>query len=55
MGSTTPDMVPGIALAALATLGLGLVLGPEAPLIAIGAGLGVFAVKLAKRDAPPSC
>ena len=53
MGSTTPDMVPGIALAALATLGLGLVLGPEAPLIAIGAGLGVFAVNLAKKDAPP--
>jgi H+/Cl- antiporter ClcA len=53
MGSTTPEMVPGIALAALATLGLGLVLGPEAPLIAIGSGLGVFAVKLAKKDAPP--
>jgi H+/Cl- antiporter ClcA len=45
--------VPGIALAALATLGLGLVLGPEAPLIALGAGLAVFAVNLAKRDAPP--
>jgi len=45
--------VPGVALAAFATLGLGLVLGPEAPLIAIGGGLAVFAVKLAKRDAPP--
>jgi H+/Cl- antiporter ClcA len=53
VGGTTPDMVPGVALAAFATLGLGLVLGPEAPLIAIGAGLGAFAVKLAKRDAPP--
>jgi H+/Cl- antiporter ClcA len=53
MGSTTPDMVPGVALAALATLGLGLVLGPEAPLIAIGSGLAVFAVNLAKKDAPP--
>ena len=53
MGSTTPAMVPGIALAALATLGLGLVLGPEAPLIALGAGLAVFAVNLAKRDSPP--
>ncbi len=53
MGSTSPNMVPGIALAALATLGLGLVLGPEAPLIAIGGGLAVFAVKLAKTDAPP--
>lgn len=53
MGSTEPNMVPGIALAALATLGLGLVLGPEAPLIAVGGGLAVFAVKLAKKDAPP--
>ncbi len=53
VGSTQPDEVPGVALAAFATLGLGLVLGPEAPLIAIGGGLAVFAVKLAKRDAPP--
>jgi H+/Cl- antiporter ClcA len=28
------------------------VLGPEAPLIAIGGGLGVIAVRLARRDAP---
>ena len=28
-------------------------LGPEAPLIAIGSGLGVLAVHLIKRDAPP--
>ena len=28
-------------------------LGPEAPLIAIGSGLGVIAVRLAARDAPP--
>ncbi len=53
VGSTEPNAVPGVALAAFATLGLGLVLGPEAPLIAIGGGLAVFAVKLAKRDAPP--
>ncbi len=53
VGSTEPNMVPGVALAAFATLGLGLVLGPEAPLIAIGGGLAVFAVKLAKKDAPP--
>jgi H+/Cl- antiporter ClcA len=54
MGATTPDMLPGVVLAAFATLGLGLVLGPEAPLIAIGGGLGALAVKLAKRDAPPA-
>jgi H+/Cl- antiporter ClcA len=44
--------LPGILLAALATLCLGAVLGPEAPLIALGAGLGVLAVRLIKRDAP---
>jgi H+/Cl- antiporter ClcA len=52
----TPDPVdlPGVLLAALATLSLGVVLGPEAPLIAIGGGLGVLAVHLAKKDAPPT-
>ncbi len=53
VGGADAANVPGIALAALGTLGLGLVLGPEAPLIAIGGGLAVFAVKLAKKDAPP--
>jgi Voltage gated chloride channel len=37
----------------LATLVLGVVLGPEAPLIALGGGLGALAVVLVKRDAPP--
>ena len=45
--------LPGIILAALTTLSLGAVLGPEAPLIAIGGGLGALTVRLAKRDAPP--
>ncbi len=45
--------LPGIVLAALATLGLGVVLGPEAPVIALGGGLGVLAVRLVRRDAPP--
>jgi H+/Cl- antiporter ClcA len=52
-GGPAPIELPGIVLAALATLILGVVLGPEAPLIAIGGGLGVCAVRLAKRDAPP--
>ena len=39
-------------LAALATLGLGLVLGPEAPLIAFGSGLAILAVRLVKKDTP---
>ncbi|WP_042430373.1 chloride channel protein [Streptacidiphilus anmyonensis] len=42
----------GIVLAAFATLSLGAVLGPEAPLIAIGAGLGALAMHLLRRDAP---
>jgi H+/Cl- antiporter ClcA len=44
--------LPGIVLASLATLCLGAVLGPEAPLIAIGTGLGALAVHLVKKDAP---
>ncbi len=44
--------LPGIVVASLATLCLGAVLGPEAPLIAIGSGLGVLTVHLVKRDAP---
>lgn len=44
--------LPGIAIAALITLGFGAVLGPEAPLIALGGGLCAWAVKHAvKGDA----
>ncbi len=53
-GAPTAAELPGVFLAALATLALGVVLGPEAPLIAIGGGLGVLAVRLAARDAPPT-
>jgi chloride channel protein, CIC family len=49
---TRPVELPGVLLAATATLGLGLVLGPEAPLIALGAGLGILSISLVKRDAP---
>jgi H+/Cl- antiporter ClcA len=42
----------GILLAAGATLSLGVVLGPEGPLIALGSGLGALAVRLIKRNAP---
>jgi H+/Cl- antiporter ClcA len=45
--------LPGIVLAAFTTLSLGVVLGPEGPLIALGSGLGALAVRLVKRDAPP--
>jgi H+/Cl- antiporter ClcA len=53
-GPTPPIELPGIVLAALATIGLGAVLGPEAPLIAVGSGLGVLTVRLARKDAPPA-
>ncbi len=51
-GTPAANELPGIVFAALATLCLGAVLGPEAPLIAIGGGLGALAVHLLKRDAP---
>jgi H+/Cl- antiporter ClcA len=53
-GPVPPVNLPGIALAALGTLSFGVVLGPEAPLIALGSGLGVLAVRLTARDAPPT-
>jgi H+/Cl- antiporter ClcA len=45
-----PIELASILPAALATLGLGLVLGPEAPLIALGLGLGALAVRLIRVD-----
>ncbi len=44
--------LPGILLAALASVGLGAVVGPEAPLIALGGGLAVLAVRLGRRPIP---
>jgi H+/Cl- antiporter ClcA len=53
-GGTPVDReLPGIIVAALATLSLGAVLGPEAPLIAIGGGLAALTVRLVKKDTPP--
>ena len=45
--------LPGVIIASLTTLSLGVVLGPEAPLIAIGGGLAVLTVHLVKKDTPP--
>jgi H+/Cl- antiporter ClcA len=53
-GAPTSMELPGVILASLATLSLGVVLGPEAPLIAIGGGLGALAIHLVKKDAPPT-
>jgi H+/Cl- antiporter ClcA len=51
-GPPAPAELPGVVLAALASLVFGVVLGPEAPLIALGGGLAVLAVRLARRDLP---
>jgi H+/Cl- antiporter ClcA len=51
-GAPSPAELPGVVLAALAGLSLGVVLGPEAPLIALGGGLAVCALRLARRDLP---
>ncbi|MFI6600544.1 chloride channel protein [Nonomuraea sp. NPDC050536] len=52
-GPTPPRELPGVVLAALASLSLGAVLGPEAPLMAIGSGLAMLTVRSARRgDAP---
>ena len=51
-GLPVPITLPGVVLAGLATIGFGLVLGPEAPLIALGGGLGALAIKSARKDAP---
>ncbi|MFD2420624.1 chloride channel protein [Amycolatopsis pigmentata] len=47
-----PVELPGVLGAALASLGLGVVLGPEAPLITLGGGLAVLSLRLARRQAP---
>jgi H+/Cl- antiporter ClcA len=51
MGANYPAELGSILLAALASLGLGIVLGPEAPLIALGLSLGAVAVRLVRVDA----
>ena len=48
---TTAEL-PGILLAALASLCFGAVVGPEAPLIALGGGLAALTLRLRTRDAP---
>ena len=49
----TAVQLPGVILAALATLAFGVVLGPEMPLIALGGGLGVLVTRLNRRRATP--
>lgn len=50
-GGVTPlRYVPGVVLAALGSLPFGAVLGPEAPLIALGSAVGVTVAPLLKLD-----
>ncbi|HET9647176.1 MAG TPA: chloride channel protein [Microlunatus sp.] len=53
-GPTTVGQLVGVASASFATLALGAVLGPEAPLIAIGSGLAAVTIRRLKSDATPT-
>ncbi len=48
----TPIELPGIVLAGLVGVSFGVVLGPEAPLLALGPGAAVLMVGLLRRDMP---
>src|SRR5204862_5918127 len=48
-----PIELSGVALAGIASIALGAVVGPEAPLIAIGGGLGILSIRLLRPAAPP--
>jgi H+/Cl- antiporter ClcA len=50
--STSPIDLPGVIVAAFATLASGAVLGPEAPLVAMGGGFAVLMIHLIRKDAP---
>ncbi|MEU9026286.1 chloride channel protein [Streptomyces sp. NPDC048383] len=52
-GVTSPAALPGILLAAAACLPFGAVLGPEAPLIALGGGLALLFRDLSRAPATP--
>jgi len=48
----TPAQLPSVMLAALATIGLGMVLGPEAPLLGLGTGVALFLADRGRRPVP---
>ncbi|MFJ5778944.1 chloride channel protein [Streptomyces sp. NPDC093094] len=47
-GGVTKEALPGVVIAAIVGLPLGVVLGPEAPLIALGGGLALLFASLAR-------
>src|SRR6478609_2225940 len=44
--------LPGILVASAATISMGLVLGPEAPLIALGSGVALLTMRAIRREVP---
>ncbi len=50
-GPTPVAYVPGIVVAALGTLGFGLVLGPEAPVMAVGSAVGLVLTSMVRSTA----
>ncbi|MGW6984646.1 chloride channel protein [Streptomyces sp. NPDC054932] len=53
-GGTSEKALPGVVIAAVASLPLGAVLGPEAPLIALGGGLALLFRNLAQAPVTPT-
>jgi H+/Cl- antiporter ClcA len=45
-----PNAIPGVVLAALASLAFGAVVGPEAPLVALGSALGLWGAQLFRQS-----
>lgn len=52
-GETAPIDLPGVVLAAALTLIMGAVLGPEAPLIALGGALAILAARRTRLASSP--
>jgi H+/Cl- antiporter ClcA len=51
-GAPAPPELPGVIIAALATLAFGIVLGPEMPSILLGSGLVVLVIRMTRRNLP---
>lgn len=49
-GPVQPNAIGGVVLAALATLAFGAVLGPEAPLVAVGSALGLWGARVFRQS-----
>jgi len=49
-GLVQPNAIPGVVLAALASLAFGAVIGPEAPLVALGGALGLWGARLFRQS-----